>query len=132
MLIDFDGPLRVQEAGEPRASRPVRFPALGWGVLAGLAAYGAWGLSTPRAELRVASEPAGAVVVIDDWFISETPAVQRLRKGRHKLVVRAPGFDPQVLSVELGTEPLALQAVLKPRVLLGRAGNAHHRNDAQH
>ncbi len=113
----YDSPNR------PGGDEPYQLgPSQGWLIfglavvlLLGFAAYGWWGSTHPRSEIRVATDPSGATVVIDDWFRGETPFSQKLQLGSHKVVIRAAGREEERVVVALGAEPHEIRARLKAR-----------------
>lgn len=77
-----------------------------------LTAYGLWGLTLPRGDLRVVSEIQGASVQVDDWFSGRTPFHVRLPAGTHKVLIRADGYEPKQLLVTLSDSSTTLDATL--------------------
>jgi hypothetical protein len=73
-------------------------------------------LTQPYSEIRVISEPVGACVVLDGWFVLEAPAAQRLRPGSHTVVVRAVGYEREELTIALKAEPALARAKLRRRM----------------
>jgi hypothetical protein len=80
-----------------------------------LTLYGLWGLTLPKREVRVTSDPPGAVAVIDGWFVGETPFMRELPIRSHRIVFRASGFEEEVVTVPEGADPILVQAQLKLR-----------------
>ena len=77
-----------------------------------LLAYGIWGATLPSGEVHVISDPAGATVVIDDWFRGETPSSHRLPFGPHEVVVNANNRARRNFRVTVGPQPVLIEARL--------------------
>jgi tetratricopeptide (TPR) repeat protein len=60
-------------------------------------------------QLTVLSEPPGATVLVDDQNLGVTPLTRELAPGRHRLVLRLPGYADK--SMELRLEPQTPQDV---------------------
>ena len=86
-------------------------------ILYGL--YGVWGLvDVSRGTIAVVTEPVGATVVIDDWFRGHAPFTQRLLTGRHKISVRAEGYQRKLVEVHLDRpESAIIHVELNPEPL---------------
>lgn len=91
------------------------FPGVLWAVQAFLILYGLWGLTLPKREVRVTSDPPGAMAIIDGWFIGETPFVRELPVRSHRIVFRASGYEEEFVTVPEGTDSIVVQAQLKMR-----------------
>ena len=79
---------------------------LAWGAI--LAAVGALlfvgivRLSVPS-SIKIVSDPAGAEVVVDGVSRGQAPVVVKdLPRGRHSVEVRRDGFQPKVLTADIG------------------------------
>ena len=70
--------------------------------------------TAPEASVTFASSPNHAEVWIDDKFVGSCPLQYSLVPGVHRVVIRAPGFDPweRDLHVKSGV-PTNVHAVLE-------------------
>lgn len=79
-------------------------------------------LEPEPAQLVLRSEPDGAEIEIDGRALGRTPKTLRLAEGRHRVVVRKPGFTTVARSVDLVggvDETLALELSRSRRPLFG-------------
>lgn len=97
--------------------RAPRLVAIGLGAL--LASH--CGGGPPRTvSLRMAGQPSGASVTIDDVWVGNLAMVTRhgvaLPPGRHRITVEAPGYFPwdRLLDVKEGDPTVKLDATLVP------------------
>jgi len=71
--------------------------------------------------LEVHSEPSHALVYVDNAYVGQTPLVASVEAGRHRIVVKKPGYQPYEVSVRLNPgERVQVYARLYPEVERGR------------
>ncbi|MBI1355759.1 MAG: PEGA domain-containing protein [Acidobacteria bacterium] len=115
LLVFGNNQSRGREAGRRLRAGTSVLPGALWVLQAFLILYGLWGLTLPKREVRVTSDPPGAVAIIDGWFIGETPFVRKLPLRSHRIVFRAIGFEEEAVAIPGGTDTIFVQAQLKPR-----------------
>ena len=101
---------------QPQARRSRLVPLVAVTALAALGVVGSLFFLKPAAtaQLAVLTLPSTAEVVIDGNLVRPGDTVA-LTTGEHEVVVRAPGFKPQVQRVELGANALeTLKVRLEP------------------
>ena len=92
----------------------------------GFALRGLWGRMPPRAEMRAASEPAGANVVAGRWFRGNRPFSENLPPVAHGAGIRAAGRQEETTGVSSGQEPQQIQPRRKRRQAFWLARFSHH------
>ena len=116
MLLLGDNRNRWRDRGQRSRTGRSGFPGALWVLQAFLMLYGLWGLTLPKREVRITSDPSGAVAIIDGWFIGETPCVRELPVRSHRIVFRASGYEEEVVTVPEGTDSILVRAQLKLRL----------------
>jgi hypothetical protein len=79
-------------------------------------------LDPEPAQLVLRTDPDGAEIEVDDRALGRSPRSLRLSAGRHRVVVRKPGFTTIARSVDLVAgvdESLTLELSRSPRPLFG-------------
>ena len=121
----------VQAAGDHRVGVAVRASTrtMVVAVVLGVVACAATGCATTRgvargderpAELRVVSDPDGATVYVDDAYFGSARVLEvrprALPLGRHQVTIKAPGYFPHDLDVDLEPGVTTVRIKLRPVV----------------